>query len=421
MHSVHGVDVMAPAGLSDERLLASIQSSCFGARRLDVQLLVMLGEIEERRLHLRLACSSIFDFCRRKLHMSEGEASRRMHASRLVRRLPALIPHIEAGRIHLTTLTMLRGFLTESNIDELVSATEGKTKDQVKELIAAWAPRPDVPARIRKLPDAKSNVAAASATSASSVESSAPEADPRDLLARAEPARSAPTPASLLPPRPAPGRIEPLAPARYKLEMTIGTVEREKLERVRELMRHRLPSGDLTAIFGAALDLLVAKLEKERLGATSRPRKTNTPSPARASTGAALRNARARALDQVDEPRDAKAAALDRSRHVPNDVRWAVFQRDGEQCAFRDAEGHRCPARGFLELDHEETFALGGEPTVENLRVRCRPHNQLHAEDTFGVPHVASRIKMRQRRGIPASRAELARSSAASRGARAGR
>jgi hypothetical protein len=78
-------------------------------------------------------------------------------------------------------------------------------------------------------------------------------------------------------------------------------------------------------------------------------------------------------------------------------VRREVFERDGAQCTFTDGEGSRCSARGFLELDHIESRALGGSSDASNLRVLCRAHNQLHAEEVFGREHVARQIHVRQR------------------------
>ncbi|MEA2750820.1 MAG: hypothetical protein QOI41_4963, partial [Myxococcales bacterium] len=51
-----------------------------------------------------------------------------------------------------------------------------------------------------------------------------------------------------------------------------------------------------------------------------------------------------------------------------------------------------------LELDHVEARALGGTNAASNLRVRCRAHNRLAAEEVFGKAHVAERIDFRQRR-----------------------
>jgi hypothetical protein len=47
--------------------------------------------------------------------------------------------------------------------------------------------------------------------------------------------------------------------------------------------------------------------------------------------------------------------------------------------------GRRCPERKFLEFDHIDAVARGGRSTVDNIRLRCRPHNALTAELTFGV------------------------------------
>ena len=67
-----------------------------------------------------------------------------------------------------------------------------------------------------------------------------------------------------------------------------------------------------------------------------------------------------------------------------------------EQCSYVDAEGNRCPARGFLELDHLHPKALGGRDDAANLRVRCRAHNQHYAEQVYGRQHVAARIHLRR-------------------------
>jgi 5-methylcytosine-specific restriction endonuclease McrA len=83
---------------------------------------------------------------------------------------------------------------------------------------------------------------------------------------------------------------------------------------------------------------------------------------------------------------------------VPRAVRRAVFERDGEQCTFTDATGARCPSRTLLELDHADSRALGGSDEASNLRVRCRAHNALHAEEVFGRAHVAAHVHLRQQK-----------------------
>jgi 5-methylcytosine-specific restriction endonuclease McrA len=163
---------------------------------------------------------------------------------------------------------------------------------------------------------------------------------------------------------PARSSITTVVPARHEMKLVVGDELRQKLARAADLMRHRNPSGDLAVIVERAVDLLVTKLEKERLGKTSRP-----------------------------QQREARAH---RPGYIPRALRRAVFERDGERCTFCDAAGNRCPATTLLELDHDIARALGGPDTLENLRVRCRAHNRLHAEKTFGRAKVDRAIRQRQ-------------------------
>jgi hypothetical protein len=42
-----------------------------------------------------------------------------------------------------------------------------------------------------------------------------------------------------------------------------------------------------------------------------------------------------------------------------------------------------------LEFDHRVPFAWGGPPTVENVALRCRRHNQHRALELFGESYMA--------------------------------
>jgi hypothetical protein len=73
-----------------------------------------------------------------------------------------------------------------------------------------------------------------------------------------------------------------------------------------------------------------------------------------------------------------------KSRAVPLNTRRAVLQRDNYQCTYCAADGKRCSERVGLEIDHIKPYALGGSHQMENLRVVCRAHNSLFAEQIFG-------------------------------------
>jgi hypothetical protein len=88
-----------------------------------------------------------------------------------------------------------------------------------------------------------------------------------------------------------------------------------------------------------------------------------------------------------------------------------VWNRDGGQCTFVSECGKRCPARSPLEFDHIVEVARGGASTVENLRLRCRGHNQYTAEQTFGAVFMQQK-RDEARRLVEERRAENAAAAA---------
>ena len=69
----------------------------------------------------------------------------------------------------------------------------------------------------------------------------------------------------------------------------------------------------------------------------------------------------------------------------PTAVRDEVYMRDRGQCTYVSADGTRCTATRYLEVDHVRPFALGGSSTdADNNRLLCKNHNQFRARQTFG-------------------------------------
>ncbi len=318
--------------LSDAQLLESLKSLCGQSRAVLARMLAHLVEVEKRRLHLEVACPSLLQFCVRRLGMSEDEACRRIHAARLAARFPDLLVRIERGDLTLSTIALLHRGLTEATYQELVEAAAGKTKAEVQALLAKRSSAPDVPAAITTIPTQRPMPLGSEGASAPAV------------------ARG--------------WKLTPLSETRHRVQFTASDELRKKLERAQDLMRHANAEGDLAVVVERALDLLLEKLENRRLGKTSRPR----------------------------PPREDS----DHPERVSQATRRAVFDRDGERCTFTDAEGHRCTATTWLELDHVVPRARDGTSEPGNLRVRCRAHNLLYAEQTFGKEHVERKISERR-------------------------
>lgn len=362
--------------LSDDALVASLEDICAKESGLKARFILHLMEVEERRLHLKAAYSSMFDFCTRRLGMSEGAAYRRITVVRLARRFPRLLASLERGDVSLETLALVRNHLTEANVDEVLAAVTRKSTRQVEEILASRAPQPDATSLIRRLPDGAAPVAHGT---------EADVAGAGQATGAGHPASSTRASRTATASR---GRIEPIADARYRLQITASAELCAKVERARALLRHRNPSGDLSIVIERALDALIDKLEKERLGKPARPRSTASGSAettaATAETTAATAETTAATIRATRAAPTKRASCAVARPGISRALRREVFERDGERCTFVSSDGARCPSQAFLELDHVQPHALGGETSAANLRVMCRAHNGLRAEQSFG-------------------------------------
>ena len=213
--------------ISNDALLRRLSELVQQSRRIESDLVAHIGEVEHRRLFVRYA-SSMYVYCTEVLHLSESESYLRIAAARAARKHPMLLEMLRDGRLHLSGIERLAPHLTEANREKLLARAAGRTKRKIEELVAEIAPKPDVPSTMRKLPER--------------LEKTKAKATPvlqLDGVATRPRSPSAVRPAV----------VEPLAPARYKVEFTASTELRDKLERLRVLMRSSNPEADLSVSY----------------------------------------------------------------------------------------------------------------------------------------------------------------------------
>ena len=190
------------------------------------------------------------------------------------RRFPAILDGLVDGRLTLTAIGLLAAHLTPANWEEVLSAAEHRSKREVEHIVAAMRPQPAVPAVVRKLPSPRTAAAPAWPAVEAQGGSIATGGDP----APEEGAMSSPPAGQLLasvaPAVPRRDRIvvTPLAPERYKVQLTISREAHDALRRAQDLLRHAIPDGNPAVIFERALTLLVGDLERTKLAAAKRPR-----------------------------------------------------------------------------------------------------------------------------------------------------
>jgi hypothetical protein len=333
------------AALTDDQLLAEARRLAADERRATADVVRVLMELDARKLYLGEGCASLFTYCTRVLRLAEGAAYNRIEVARAARKYPTLLAELQEGNLNLTTIRLLAPHLTSGNHGDVIAAARGLGKRQVEELVATLRPRRDVPTSIRRLPAAQPGVARVAPLS-----TSAAATDPAQEMLR--------HPSSVLLPA-TPGLVSrsqtfltPLAPERYKLQVTLSRETHEKLRRAQALLRHSVPTGDAATILDRALTLLIADTERRRLAATETPRVPGSPTPG--------------------------------SRLIPAAVKRAVWKRDAGCCAFVGRSG-RCGETAFLEFHHLHPHAAGGIATEANIALRCRAHNLYEADLFFGA------------------------------------
>jgi len=357
-----------PLSSLDARTLARRLGELAGdERRVQVQFLLHLDEFDRRRSWLELGYGSLWTYCLEVLHLREGSAGRRIGAMKVLRRFPHLAEALGDGRLCLTTLAQLGQVLTEENAEEVVAKAAFRTTAEVDHLVASLNPRSAPREGIRQIPapaaargpavagGVRGLMAGSSGTpgEARRVEpggavrgTGAEEASPAILAGSADAGSAART-----------AETRAVSEVQWSLRVTVGRAFKDDLETLSMLLSHKVPSGDLAAVLHEAVRCAIDKHGK-RKGAV-RPARKVAPRAA---------------------PKDPAA--------VPAELRRQVWERDGGFCAWVGPDGRRCGSRWQVEVDHVDPVARGGKATLGGLRLLCRAHNRLYAEQVYGREHM---------------------------------
>jgi len=369
-------------GLSIRDLSRGAEGLVAFQRRNEAELIAHLAEISRRRGHLELGYGSLFDYCTRHLGLGKYSVWNRTQVAGISRRFPQVLERLAAGKVSLSSLGVLAPHLSEGNVDRLLAECEGKTKDEVKEIIAGLSPKPAAEPSIRRRP--------------------APRPEPGTAAVEGQDA-ALPTASRAAPPRPA-GSVEAARPEVYNFRFSGGRKLKEKLERLAEVLGIENPRSRMPEVIERALDLALEKrdpqrkLERRRKREAARARTRPDEAPAGARTGSAggppasgdrARSTEAPARDVSRSPGSAggppaSSSSAARSRYISGAVRERVLERAGYRCEWEGSGGVRCARRSGLEIDHVRPYGKGGGWGEGNLRVLCRAHNLFAAGREYG-------------------------------------
>jgi 5-methylcytosine-specific restriction endonuclease McrA len=318
-----------------DRRLADLVRS---ERHLVVQFVVELAGFAKRELYRELGYTSLFYYCVRQLGLSKSSAFRRSETARLIARFPVIAEQLADSRLSIRALVELREVLTEENHAEVLTRAGGKSQEEAQLLAVEYRPKPVPRDLVRALP-----------------------MPPAPLVAIAV------GPAGTTAPPPPPEVVKPLTPDLRRLNVTVSADFIAELEQVRAALSHKCPDGNFEQVVREAFKLVLER-DRKRKALTDRPR---APS----------------------ETRD------ENDRYVTAAVKRAVWERDQGRCTWPMGDGEVCGSTHRLEFDHDLEVALGGKPTIENVRLLCKSHNLMKAEQRLGRTFMA-----KFRKACPAER-----------------
>lgn len=388
--------------LKDQELLTHFEKAIQRERGVTVEVILHIREISKRGLYAREAYPSLFSYLTEKYRYSGGAAYRRIQATKVSEIFPPALKLLESGGLNLMTISLISPHITKENAKMLIQKVTGKSKSVVEYILAElFGKREIYRDQIRKLPvlkpkiqdtqsfqevsistggneknklfqedtrncsDNKQNMEQIRVTQEGDCRPIVEELGDSDEILRAHALRMTESHALGMTPEAESG-LKVIR--KVKIEFVADEMVAKKLERAKDILRHKFPSGQLKDIFDQALEDLLEKRDPERRMARIEARS----------------HMREGDLSTSPEASKRTTPLAATTRHIPERIRMEVWKRDGGRCTYISPFGQRCRERGKLELDHVKPWALGGDSQEKNLRLLCSTHNKYQAYKTFG-------------------------------------
>lgn len=333
-------------------------------RKLTSQILDFLKEVEDRKLFAKRGYSSLFAYCTEYLGYSESAAQRRISAMRLIKEVPQVKENITSGELNLSNVAKVAQFFRqEKKIHQkvytpkekvnILENLKGKTQKEAEIELIQISPRPfqDVD---------KERAISVDVT---------------------------------------------------ELRMTLDQETMKKLNRLRELKPGLKTQELLNWMLTRCLKQVDPMEKPTRPTQPHKPKTSDQPKklPKKSPPQRLCENFQYESLQAQDKKDSSQNVpqsqdTLDLSQNAPQSqdknsnqsspqplrqklsqaVKREVWERAQGCCQFKDhRSGRECQSRAGLEIDHVQPLSLGGDDSLENLRLLCRQHHKLFTEDSF--------------------------------------
>jgi 5-methylcytosine-specific restriction endonuclease McrA len=351
---------------TNQELLSTLKLQVENERKLIMEILYLLQEVEARSLHLEMGFPDLYTFAMKELGYSSGSAYRRISAMRLLKSVPEAAPKLESGELGLENASQAQSFfrkedrarkeqgLEKLSLDEkreVVSELFNKSTREGQRILTERSPEIMTPAeKLRPLPEQKTLV---------------------QFVARAELMGKLEELKNLLAHKNFEGRMDVLIDQ-------LADIALNELKPISESMpaSRSKPTSESKAAS-------VSKSATSSKPASACQVTTDSKSAAQTPAAGMISNTSLSAETDIKSVQsNQKRDQLKRSRYIPVKIRTQVLMRDQQNgCTYKDPKtGRTCGSRHGLQFDHIMPFSWGGEHSVDNLTLRCGAHNRFRAE-----------------------------------------
>jgi hypothetical protein len=341
---------------SNQELLNVLKLQVESERKLLMEILYSLQEVEARSLHLAMGYPDLYAFAMKELGYSSGSAYRRISAMRLLKTIPEAAPKLASGELGLENASQAQSFFGKQDQARKEKGLEKLALDEKREIVSELL--------------GKST------------------REGLRLLTERAPDIMTPT-----------EKIRPLPEQKTMVQFIASAELMSKLDELKGLLAHQNFEGRMDVLIEKLADMALKKLKpasaqnpasKSKSTSTTASAFSSVSVSAFASTSADLSPApgniegsckKSSCPQTVILKPDHKRIGKARSRYIPAQVRKQVLIRDQNGCTFQDPKtGRVCGSRFGLQFDHVVPFSWGGQHSVDNLALRCGAHNRFRAE-----------------------------------------
>lgn len=357
--------------IDNQGLLIHLRELVQKQKECEIEILLCLREVMQRRLELRAGFPNIAEYCQEAFGMSTDVAWKKARAARIIGPYPELFELLKSGKTHMTHVAMVANQITQANSKKICEFLPGASKRDLQFFLDRLMPdgsfresEPmiEVKFRVRREVLEKLDHAAG-------------------LLAKTGPGAVR-------------NRDRVLEAALDALIERRDPVKKAKraADRVRkksEISRQSEGSGAGTNELGHTAGASgTGTSEMSRLPNASGSGTTGAESYSKAS------GAGTTGLGNLSKVSGAGTTAVDsRTRPaIAATVKHQVYLRDKGRCTFVSTGGRRCSERSLLHIDHIKPWSLGGDNSAQNLRTLCAHHNNLQAEVVLGQEFMQDKL-----------------------------